>query len=248
MLQRIKTEGNALLQAFKFRVSHPEKSQAATVDRFHQLYYDAGLRQKAWGGTTWLGATVRKNPFDLWYYQQAFFRMKPDLIIETGTLMGGSAYYFATLCDLIGNGRIMTIDIDEAATTLSREKYRHENVRPAHPRIEYVRGSSTDPAIVERARKATEGKKTVLVILDSDHSQKHVYNELKAYSPLVTKDSYVVVEDSNVNGHPVFLEHGPGPYEAIHQFLAETNAFEIDRASETHFMTFNPDGWLKKVR
>jgi cephalosporin hydroxylase len=248
MLQKLKTETSALLKALKYRVSYPEKNQATTVERFHQLYYDAGLLHKAWGGTSWLGVPVRKNPFDLWFYQQTIFRMKPDLLIETGTLMGGSAYYFATLFDLIGNGRVMTIDIDDAETTLSREKIRPELARPNHPRIEYVRGSSTDPAIVERARKAAEGKRTVLVILDSDHSQRHVYNELKAYAPLVTRDSFVVVEDGNVNGHPVFPEHGPGPYEAIHQFLGETRDFEIDRASESHFMTFNPDGWLKKVR
>lgn len=248
MIQRIKTEGNALLKALKYRVAYPEKTRAETVDRFHQLYYDAGLVHKAWGGVTWFDVPVRKNPFDLWHYQQVLVAMKPDLIIETGTLLGGSAFYFATLFDLIGKGRVITIDIDDGETTLSREKVKPAKYRPAHPRIEYVKVSSTDPVIVAHAAKAAQGAATVLVILDSDHSQKHVYNELKAYAPFVTPGSYVVVEDGNVNGHPVFPEHGPGPFEAVHQFLAEEKNFEIDRASETHFLTFNPDGWLKRLR
>ncbi|MBV9080054.1 MAG: class I SAM-dependent methyltransferase [Elusimicrobia bacterium] len=247
MIQRIKNEGTALLQALKYRVAYPAKNQQETIDRFHQLYYDAGPTGKTWQETSWFGVPVRKSPFDLWQYQQMLFRLKPDLIVETGTLLGGSAFYFATLLDLLKSGRIITIDIDDAETSISREKTRPALFRPAHPRIEYVRGSSTDPAIVARVRKEAEGLKSVLVILDSDHSQKHVYEELKAYAPIVTKGSYVVVEDSNVNSHPVFPEHGPGPFEAIHQFLAETRGFEIDRSCESHFMTFNPDGWLKKI-
>jgi cephalosporin hydroxylase len=86
----------------------------------------------------------------------------------------------------------------------------------------------------------------VLVILDSDHSREHVLDELRLYAGLVTPGSYLVVEDTNVNGHPVFAEHGPGPMEALEAFLAETDEFEVDATREKFFLTFNPRGFLRK--
>jgi cephalosporin hydroxylase len=85
-----------------------------------------------------------------------------------------------------------------------------------------------------------------MVILDSDHARDHVLEELRIYSSLVSPGSYLVVEDTNVNGHPVFREHGPGPMEAVELFLAETGEFEVDAAREKFFLTFNPRGFLRK--
>jgi cephalosporin hydroxylase len=87
----------------------------------------------------------------------------------------------------------------------------------------------------------------VLVILDSDHSRDHVLEEMRMYADLVTPDSYLIVEDTNVNGHPVFPEFGPGPMEAVDAFLAERSDFIIDRSREKLLMTFNPGGYLKKA-
>jgi cephalosporin hydroxylase len=84
------------------------------------------------------------------------------------------------------------------------------------------------------------------VILDSDHERDHVLNELRLYAPLVSAGSYLIVEDSNVNGHPVVSDFGPGPAEAVEQFLAETEEFEVDRSREKFFLTFNPSGYLRK--
>ena len=84
------------------------------------------------------------------------------------------------------------------------------------------------------------------MILDSDHSRDHVLDELRLYSRFVTPGGYLVVEDTNVNGHPVFPEHGPGPMEAVEEFLAESDEFEIDLAREKFFLTFNPRGFLRK--
>jgi cephalosporin hydroxylase len=86
-----------------------------------------------------------------------------------------------------------------------------------------------------------------LVILDSDHSRDHVLTELRTYSPLVTPGQYLIVEDTNVNGHPVLSEHGPGPAEALVEFLDETDGFEVDRAREKFGMTFNPGGYLRRL-
>ncbi len=85
-----------------------------------------------------------------------------------------------------------------------------------------------------------------MVILDSDHSRDHVLRELELYSPLVTPGCYLVVEDTNVNGHPVSPEFGPGPMEAVEAFLETTNDFEVDRSREKLLLTFNPSGYLRR--
>jgi cephalosporin hydroxylase len=202
-----------------------------TVARFHRLYYDD--MQRTWMRTFWLGTPVRKNPLDLWVYQELLVAIQPDLVIETGTAFGGSALFFASCMDMIGKGRVLTIDIHETPN------------RPAHDRITYVLGSSVDPEIVERARAAAAGG-TVMVVLDSDHSRDHVLAELHAYAPLVTEGSYLIVEDTNVNGHPILPEFGPGPHEAVDAFLAEGAPFVRDRECEKLYFTFNPGGFLRR--
>src|SRR5262249_4097887 len=151
-------------------------------------YYDAHREGGTWCATSWLGVTVWKCPLDLWVYQEIIHEVRPDLIVETGTAFGGSALYLASVCDLVGHGEVVTIDI------------REDPSRPRHERITYLLGSSTAQAIVERVSLLAAGKR-VLAILDSDHRREHVLEELRAYSPLVGAGSYVVVEDTNVNGH-----------------------------------------------
>lgn len=204
------------------------------TDRFHRLYYYS--RQRTWRNTHWLGTEVLKCPFDLWVYQELLHELRPDLIIETGTAYGGSAAYLASLCDLLGHGRIVTIDVEE------------RRGRPSHPRVRYRTGMSTDPAIVAELHAEVRPGDRVLVILDSDHSEANVLAELRAYHELVSVGSYCIVEDSNVNGHPVWREFGPGPMEAIRSFLQENDGFEIDRDREKFFLTFNPSGFLKRVK
>jgi cephalosporin hydroxylase len=87
---------------------------------------------------------------------------------------------------------------------------------------------------------------SVMVILDSDHSKKHVLDELRIYAPMVTPGHYLIVEDTNVNGHPALAEFGPGPMEALDAYLNEDMSFEIDSAQEKFFMTFNPRGYLRR--
>ena len=117
---------------------------------------------------------------------------------------------------------------------------------PEHPRITYLAGrSSTDPAVVEEVRERAEGR-AILVILDSDHSQGHVEAELAAYAPLVPVGCYVIVEDSNIG--QIRKDLMPGPLEAIETFLARTDEFVIDREREKFLITFNPSGYLRRVR
>ena len=204
------------------------------VERFHCLYYDNYPR--TWENTFFLGVPTLKCPLDLWVYQEILWELHPDLIVECGTASGGSALYLATLLDVIGRGRVVTIDIE------ARPGW------PTHDRVEYVTGSSTDPTVTERIVAASEAEGTVMVILDSDHSESHVKKELEIYAPIVTVGSYLVVEDTNVNGHPVSSGFGPGPWEAVEDFLDQTEDFVVDEAREKFFLTFNPRGFLRRVR
>lgn len=213
-----------------------KQKEKNVVDEFHSLFYDSFLFNKTWGESTWLGTHIKKCPFDTWMYQELLYEVKPDLIIECGTYKGGSAYYLATLCDLMNNGKIVTIDIEE-----------HPN-KPVHPRITYLTGSTLDPEIINQVEKHVKEAKNVLVILDDDHTCDHVYKELLAYSKYVSLNSYLLVEDSNINGHPVYPEFGPGPFEAIEKFLPQQHSFIIDKSKEKFYLTFNPNGYLKKIK
>jgi cephalosporin hydroxylase len=204
----------------------------SAVDAFHRLYYDT--HDTTWKQTFWRGRTVRKCALDLWVYQEIVVETRPDLIVETGTYMGGSALFLASVCDMIGRGRVVTVDLVERAGL------------PRHRRISYVTGSSVDDDVLERIRRHARRAKRVMVVLDSNHSRDHVLRELELYGPLVTPGCYLVVEDTNVNGHPVLPEHGPGPMEAVTAFLETTEAFEVDRTREKLLLTFNPSGYLRR--
>ena len=205
------------------------------IRAFQQLYYNSlPWNDKLYNHTTWMGVPCLKCPLDLWAYQEIVFDVKPDVILETGTYLGGSALYLAHLCELMGHGRIVTIDIEERP-------------RPSHERITYVTGSSTDPATLDHALASVSERHSVLVILDSDHSEAHVTQELELLAPLVTLNSYIIVEDTNINGHPVCPEFGPGPFEAVQKFVAHHPDFRIDESREKFLLTFNPQGYLKRV-
>ncbi len=213
--------------------------EIAATDAFHRVYYDAWEKGTGDGRGTitlsWFGHRTLKSPLDLWTYQEILVETRPDLIVECGTRFGGSAYYLASLLDLIGHGRVLTVDIEAM------------NGRPVHRRIAYVLGSSTDPAIVAQVRAAAAGKR-VMVILDSDHAAAHVAAELAAYHDLVAVGCYLIVEDTNVNGHPVRPDFGPGPMEALDAFLTGRDDFVSDRDRERFLLTLNPRGFLRRVR
>ena len=205
----------------------------STVRRFQILYY--ADRDSTWANTYFLGVQVAKNPCDLWAYQEIVFETRPDLIIEAGTARGGSALYFATLCDIAGRGRVVSVDIKD------------DPGRPRHERITYVRGSSVEPDVVAKVGEHVRPGERVMVVLDSDHTEAHVLKELEIYGPLVTPGCYMVVEDTCLNGNPVQFRFGPGPAEAVRRFLRADRSFEVDRGREKFKMTFNPGGFLRRV-
>jgi cephalosporin hydroxylase len=210
-----------------------DPSVRQVVRRFHRIYFGAGRR--TWTNTRWRGVNVFKCPLDLWVYQEILHEVRPDLIVEAGTKHGGSAYYLASICDLLDHGAIVTIDVEALPD------------RPTHPRITYLTGSSTDPGVVGQVDERIADGSKVMVILDSDHSREHVIAELDAWHSRVSVGSYLVVEDTNVNGHPVGERDRPGPWEAVAEWLPSHPDFRSDPAREKFFLTFNPRGYLKRV-
>lgn len=215
------------------RIALDPADERSVVTEFHRLYFDA--RASTWRNTRFLGHDVLKCPLDLWLYQEILHELRPAVIVETGTAFGGSALYLASICDVLDRGRVVTIDVED------RPK------RPVHPRITYLRGSSVDRDVVARVRREVGDESPVLVLLDSDHRRDHVLAELEAYAPLVTRGSYVIVEDTNLNGHPVEPDYGPGPMEAARAFLAGHAEFAHDAAMDKFLLTFNPRGYLKRI-
>jgi cephalosporin hydroxylase len=201
------------------------------VQKFHRTYYDSNVYRR----TYWRGVETQKCPLDLWIYQEIIHERRPDVIVETGTFSGGSAFYLASLFDLLGRGRVITVDIAPQPN------------RPAHSRITYIEGlSSTSPEAVTKVNAMIRSGEEVMVILDSDHSRDHVLGELRIYGKMVTRGQYLIVEDTNINGHPALPEFGPGPMEALDLYLKEDDAFEIDPSREKFYMTFNPRGYLRR--
>ena len=235
-LETLSHEARNLRRAFYRRtLSLDPADEAAVVAAFHRLYFDARLYGMTWRNTWYMGHAVLKCPLDLWLYQEIVHKVRPDLIVETGTYCGASALYLAHLCELLGGGHVVTVDIE------------NRQGRPSHPRITYVTGSSVSPDVVARVTEAAARASSVIVILDSDHSRDHVLAELDAYSPLVTQGSYLIVEDTNLNGNPVSPEHGPGPMEAVEEFTARYPEFAHDRDMDKLCMSFNPRGYLRRA-
>ena len=201
---------------------------------------------------TWLGRPIIQYPQDMIAMQEIIWDIKPDLIIETGIAHGGSLIFYASMLELIGKGEIVGIDID------IRDHNRKEiESHPMFKRIKMIQGSSIDPAIVAEVKKHTEGKKTILVTLDSNHTHDHVLAELNMYSPFVSLNSYMVVYDTIVEklpedhlpGHVRPWAIGDNPWTALNSFIGENPQFEIDHAINNKLLiSVAPDGYLKRIK
>ena len=197
----------------------------------------------------WMGRPIIQYPQDMIAMQEIIWDIRPDLIVETGIAHGGSLIYYASLCELMGHGEVLGVDIDIRAH--NREAI--ESHRVAH-RIRLLQGSSTDGAIVAQVRQLAAGKR-VLVVLDSNHTHEHVLAELEAYAPLVSVGSYCVVFDTIVEDLPAGLypdrpwDVGNNPKTAVHEYLRRDDRFEIDRDIEAKIqITVAPDGYLRRTR
>jgi cephalosporin hydroxylase len=197
----------------------------------------------------WMGRPVIKFPSDIVIQQEIMWKLKPDLVIETGIAHGGSIVFTASMMEMMGidGGEVVGVDID-----IRPHNRKLIEEHPMMKRITMYEGSSTAPEIVEKVRCHAEGKKCVMVVLDSLHSHAHVYAELKAYAEMVTPGSYCILPDTFIEFFPKGYysdsrpwDVGDNPYTAMKQFLSETDLFETDLSlSHKAMITETIEGYL----
>jgi cephalosporin hydroxylase len=200
---------------------------------------------------SWMGRPVIQYPQDLLAMQELIWKVKPDLIIETGIAHGGSLIYYASLLELIGHGSVIGIDID-----IRDHNRKAIESHPMFKRINMIEGSSIDPSVVQQVKAIAQDKNRIMVSLDSNHTHEHVLQELRNYSPLVSIDSYIVVFDTIVEDLPAnyFAQKRPwtignNPKTAVRSFLKENDQFEIDHAIDNKLLiSVAPEGYLKRVK
>jgi cephalosporin hydroxylase len=186
--------------------------------------------------TSYFGIKTLKNPCDFWVYQEIIYDLKPDYIVEIGNFRGGSALALAHLCDNIGKGQVIGLDINQSEIS--------DAVR-AHPRLTFIEGDACNSFANV---KAIVGNSTnVLIIEDSSHTYENTLNVLRTYQSLVSRDGYFIVEDS-ICYHGLDIGPNPGPYEAIEAFTNENTDFSIDRTKESFLITWNPKGYLRRIK
>jgi cephalosporin hydroxylase len=186
--------------------------------------------------TTYFGVPALQNPLDFWVYQELLWELQPDVVVEIGTRYGGTALALAHLCDARGRGRVVSVDVAlEGVPPIVRE----------HPRITLLEGDAV--AMRDAIAGMIAPDDTVLVIEDSSHEYEQTLGVLRAFSGLVTAGSYLIVEDS-ICHHGLEFGPSPGPWEAVEEFLRETADFVSDRSRESFLVTFNPNGFLRRVR
>jgi cephalosporin hydroxylase len=212
-----------------------QEGESRIIDAFHNIWYNS---KETWATNIFLGLNILQLPFDLQIYQEVIYKIKPDFILQTGISAGGSLLYFAALLDImkIPNAPVIGIDIKlmDSAKNLN------------NPRIKVFEGSSIDPIVVAKATTGLHGNG--LVILDSDHSEQHVFAEINIYNKYVGIGSYLVVEDTNINNHPVLSTFGPGPFEAVDKFLKINSEFVNDELWKRNKFSFHQNGWLRRIK
>jgi cephalosporin hydroxylase len=234
-------------------VTQPLYTDAA-FDLISRLCVRTGWSLSYFLAFTWMGQPVLQLPEDLIRLQEIIYRVRPDLIIETGVYRGGSLLYYASLCGALRKGRVIGVDISIKPDV--RDAIREH---PLGTLIELVEGSSTAAESVAAVMRLRKPDDKVMVVLDSAHTRLHVSRELEVYSPLVTPGSYLVVADgimrdlANVpGGQPSWLNDNPTL--AVRDFLASHPEFALRapggtgaRGSLSAGATYFTDGWLQRL-
>ena len=203
----------------------------------------------------WFGIPIIQYPSDIVGVQEIIYKIKPDLIIETGIAHGGSVIFHSTILDMLSQNdkkkrKVVGIDIDIRKHNLKRIKKHYFNKN-----LILIEGSSIDQKVKKRVYKIAKNKKTIMVILDSNHSSKHVYEELSFYSKFVTKNSYCIVFDTIVEDLPnKFVKNRPwskgnNPLTAVKLFLKGNKSFKIDNEIDNKLMISSAkNGFLKRIK
>jgi cephalosporin hydroxylase len=219
-----------------------------------RLWLKAGWALRDTYQFTWAGQPIIQLPHDVLRYQELIWRLRPDVIVETGIAHGGGLLLAASLCKLMGKGRVIGVDIEiRPANRALIEAHSLSDL------ITLIEGNSVDPAVVRLVSDHVRSSESVLVMLDSNHSKAHVVAELEAYSPLVSPGSYIIAADGIMRD----LAGVPGgsadwtwnnPYEATREFLAvhpefraEEPAQLFDESCAGSRPTYWPEGYLKRL-
>jgi cephalosporin hydroxylase len=199
---------------------------------------------------SWLGRPIIQYPQDILAVQEIIWKVKPDLIIETGIAHGGSLILSASILELIGKGEVVGIDID-----IRKHNKKEIEKHSLFKRITMIKGSSINKKIIKKVQDLAKGKKKIMVILDSNHTHDHVFKELIAYAPLVSKGGYLIIFDTIIQNMPEeFTKNRPwgknnNPKTAVNEFLKKNDRFKIDKKLENKLLiTAAPEGYLKCIK
>ncbi len=222
-------------------------SADAELTQFSQTWIEKTTPHRYTYNFSWMGRPIIQFPQDIMAMQELIWRVKPELIIETGVAHGGSIIFFASMLQLLGgNGKVVGIDID-----IRSHNRKEIESHPMSHRIELIEGSSIDPSTVSKVHELARGKGPILISLDSNHTHEHVLKELRLYSPLVTKGSYLVVFDTVVEDMPdrFFADRpwkrGNSPKTAVREFLRENRRFRVDTSIDAKLLiSVAPEGYL----
>ena len=185
--------------------------------------------------------------------QEIICEVKPDFIIETGTHLGGTTLYYASVLEQVNkNGKVLTVDLIDIRHKKALESELFKE------RVEFIKRDSVSKEVIDKISERVKNHR-VLVTLDSLHTKDHVLKELKLYSQFVSLGSYIVVQDTYFDLMPSSLKkeliaYGfethryPGPLKAVEEFLKTNNNFKIDRSKEKFLLTWHPSGYLKKIK
>ena len=223
-------------------------------DLIAEQWVKVGWNQRYSYTFSWMGRPIIQLPEDMVRTQEVIYRVKPDVIIETGVAHGGSLIFYASLCKALGKGRVIGIDIEIRPT--NRQAIESHEMASL---ITLIEGSSTAPATVAKAKALVRPGETVLVLLDSNHTRQHVADELEAYHGLVTPGSYIVATDGIMKdlhdvprGQPEWTWDHPtaaaAEFAARHpDFAVEQPAWPFNESGLTRNLTHWPGAWLRRV-
>lgn len=226
-------------------------SNDKSLSEISRSWFNQGYKYEYSYHFTWLGRPIIQYPQDILAVQEIIWKVRPDLIIETGIAHGGSLILLASILELLGKGHVLGIDID-----IRKNNKQEIEKHPMFKRITMIQGSSIDKKIISKVKKFAKEKKKIMIILDSNHTHKHVLEELRAYSPLVTKGSYLIVFDTIIENLPDELINkqrpwgiGNNPKTAVKEFLKKNDRFKVDKKIEDKLLvTVAPSGYLKCIK
>lgn len=218
-----------------------------------EQWLKVGWNQKYSYTFTWLGRPIIQLPEDMVRIQEVIYRVKPDVIIETGIAHGGSLVFYASMCRAMGKGRVIGIDIE-----IRPDNREAIEAHELYSLITLVEGSSTAPEVVRRVKSMADPREVVLVVLDSNHSRQHVLAELEAYHDLVTPGSYIVATDGIMKdlhdlplGRPEWQWDNPA--EAASEFVQDHPEFVLgepawpfNESGLNTNVTHWPGAWLRR--